>query len=126
MVLNYWVNPSVAFSSLHDSMQMDSGITLAELKVNSVEVSLRVCGDVRVVYKDDVYRGAKDMPEELLDKFASGTAYNDPDIVIDMNNWFETFIYIDGVYAGGDVVDVDGETEWSLLTSLYDICLSVN
>lgn len=111
--------------NLHDSMQLDSGITVASLSVGNVEIDIRVCGDVRVYYKGERYAHAHAMPSELLEKFKNGTADNDPDISIEMNNWFESFIYIDGQHAGGDVVDVDGETPVSLFSSMYDMYLEI-
>lgn len=100
-----------------DSMQLDSGQELINLEGTkngyNVEASVRVVGDVRVIFRDQVYRNAGRMPKELLDCYrnhknpeeiatSDGEEYETP-YYCDMNNWLEKFIVVRD--AEGKVVD---------------------
>ena len=86
----------VPLADLKDSMLLDSGQEVLALKYKGYDVSVRVCGEVRVDYKDSRFASASKMPEELLAKFRDGSAYDDPGVNIIDNNWFEAFIDKDG------------------------------
>lgn len=95
----------------NDSMELDSGQELVRLvclteEGYNAEASVEVVGEVKVIFRDEVYRCASDMPEELLDCYHNGT--NPIDIIVsegngdkyetpyycDMNNWLEVFVTI--------------------------------
>jgi len=112
----------VPLTELKDSMLLDSGQEVATLKYRGYDISIRVCGEVRVDYKDDRYACASEMPDELLAKFRDASAYDDPDVNIIDNNWFEVFIDKDGVWTGrSDVTDLDEDTEEGLASGLKDM-----
>lgn len=112
----------VPLTELKDSMLLDSGQEVLALKYKDYDVSVRVCGEVRVDYKDDRYAAASEMPDELLAKFRDGSAYDDPDVNIIDNNWFEAFIDKDGAWTGySDVVDLECDTEDGLASGFRDM-----
>lgn len=85
-----------------DSLLFDSGteVASATFEDNGLEINiiLKICGDVRVLYKDIVYKSPSEFPEELKELIKKGEP-ND-DLYIDSNNWFE-FICgeTEGVYC---------------------------
>lgn len=112
----------VPLTDLKDSMLLDSGQDVITISHRGYDVSVRVCGEVRVDYKDDRYAAASEMPDELLAKFRDGSAYDDPDVNIINNNWFEAFIDKDGAWTGySDVVDLEGDTEEGLASGFRDM-----
>lgn len=125
MKLSYTINPNIDFNELHDSMQLESGQTLATLNIDKYTIEIRVCGDVRVHYKDELYKTPAQFPDELLELFKNGKAYDNPDVNIGMNNWFESFIYKDKEYIGGDVFDDSDLDPVSMFTGMYDIYLDL-
>lgn len=95
----------------NDSMELDSGQELVRLVCLTengykAEAGVMVTGDVKVIFRDETYRCASNMPEELLDCFHNGTCPED--IIVsegngdkyetpyfcDMNNWLEAFVTI--------------------------------
>lgn len=83
---------------IHDSMELDSGQVVASLSTSDVLVEIRVEGDVRVVFNDEVYKASTQFPDELLQLFHDGgeeyeKALEDGRLYIDNNNWFEYFVY---------------------------------
>ena len=113
----------VPLADLKDSMLLDSGQEVITHKYKGYDVSVRVCGEVRVNYKDSRYASASQMPEELLAKFRDGSAYDDPDVNIIDNNWFEAFIDKDGEWTGRSAVvdDFENESEEDIATGLKDM-----
>ena len=92
-------------------MELDSGQELVRLECLTengykAEAGVMVTGDVKVIFRDETYRCASNMPEELLDCFHNGT--NPEDIIVsegngdkyetpyfcDMNNWLEICVTI--------------------------------
>ncbi len=89
-----------------DSMEFDSEQSVAELTINDIVVELRVVGDVRVVFNDDSWRTPSQFPDELKEIIRKGTLGTDERVYVDMNNWFEMFIYKNDEWTGwSDVVD---------------------
>lgn len=83
---------------VNDSMELDSGQVVADLEVDDLLVEIRVEGYVRVVFDDQTYKAASQMPEELIDLFHNGgeeyeKAVESGRLYIDDNNWFESFVY---------------------------------
>ena len=113
----------VPLSKLKNSMLLDSGQEVIALKYKGYDISVRVCGDVRVTYKDNLYKASSQMPEELLEKFRDSSAYEDPDVTIIDNNWFEAFIDKDGTWTGWSTVvdDFENESKEAIASSLMDM-----
>lgn len=91
------------FFNLRDSMCYDSGTEALTAKISMDNGDIYDCviatqGHVRVIYKGDVYKSACQMPDELIDKFYRGVAYDDGDLYCDENNWWEVMIYKNGDY----------------------------
>lgn len=111
-------------SDVNDSMELESGQIIAELNRLYHRVELRVVGDVRVVYKDEVYKSVSQMPDELVQLFHWEKAWENEDVYIDDNNWFEVLIYKDsGLWTGyGEVVECEGMSPADIECLLND-CL---
>ena len=119
------------FYKMTDSMCFDSGLVALKAELidgdNQYNISVIAEGDVRVFYKDNCYRCASQMPDELLDKFESGAINDDPDYYCDMNNWWEVEVYKNGDYidwAGGfmdfcpaDFTDEEDIKQWLIATA---------
>lgn len=107
-------------------MELDSGQEVARLEKGKYVVTLEVRGTVRVCYKDNIYRCASNMPEELIQMFHDWKPEYEEIVSCDMNNWFEVFLWEkdkDGKlhWLGiSDVCDVENEDEEALRTSLED------
>lgn len=91
----------IDLEDIHDSMQLDSGQVVAELKNELLSITLEVRGQVRVLWNPDpdgephdgsVYKCASQFPEELMKIFAEGRAGDMDNIFVDDNNWFEVFV----------------------------------
>lgn len=95
--------------NMHDSMLIESGTIIATMTTGNYKCEIRVCGEVRVVYKGVAYRSPEAFPEELREMFASGKADNSDEVFIDDNNWYELF-----------VDDEKGWTGWSEVLDSLD------
>ena len=95
------------------SMLFDSGEEIARGTFTygdeHLEISLKVCGEVAVTYKDEIFHRPSDFPDELIqiikehpydwDIYApSGEGNDDFEcyIYVSMNNWFEYLFDGDG------------------------------
>lgn len=98
----------------NDSMLAESGMIAKldiEVEGKPETIGLYVCGDIRIIYKDEVYKYPSDYPEELTKLINSGKAYNSKDVEIGNNNWVELMWTENGGVVdcfGMDTV-VDGE-----------------
>lgn len=95
---------------INDSMEVESGTELARLEAGENVVTLEVRGDVRVRYKDEIYKTPCQFPEELMQLFHDRMAFENDDVEVIDNNWGEVFLWKkeDGklVWTGeSDVVD---------------------
>lgn len=96
-----------------DSMLFDSETLVATVKTPENYIcSLEVVGEVKVCYQDEIYKSFSQMPEKLKEKFVDGSVWQDENIVIDNNNWFEI------KYAGDGAVL---ECEVSSVNNLYEV-----
>lgn len=93
--------------TIGDSMCFDSGFTALSAEVfdgsDKYEVVIKAQGHVKLWWRDMCFKHASSFPDELLEKFRNGTAYKE--VEIDENNWWETLIYKDGDYIGGDIFE---------------------
>ena len=130
MKLDFHLNPAINLEEVKDSMQLDSGQTIAHLKVDNYDITLEVRGEVRVVWTPDpenepdrseVYKHASDFPDELMAVFASGEGTaEDPRIYVDDNNWFEIFIDKDGRNVQYDTADAEELNPQQVFSLLWD------
>ena len=123
MKLEYKQN--IDLSNINDSMELESGQVIATLEMGEQLVSLEVHGDVRVIYKDEVYKTQSQFPEELMQMFHDCSAFESPLVEIQDNNWFEMFLYekkhTTWKWTGeADVVDVEGCKPHELLSQMID------
>lgn len=95
-----------------DSLLLDSGVTVYSAVVDGKwEVSLRTCGDVKIIWKEESYRYPQDFPEELKKVIRKGKLDSHPDASVVMNNWYEMFVYAkNGDLVYNDVWDEDIST----------------
>ena len=88
-IVNLCINPE--WETMGDSMCYDSGtyFLIAKIKTDTcdINVCIRAQGHVKVYYKDNMYKHANQMPQELIDMFRDGTAWTECDVV--ENNWWE-------------------------------------
>ena len=90
-----------------DSMAYDSGELICSFGNDNDYVQIAIRGDVRVIYKDEIYKHFTNMPEELQQLFIKGNYQKIEQIAyIAENNWPEFEYYKDGQYIGGDVFEV--------------------
>ena len=116
----------VDISNINNFMELDSAQEIARLEKCKYVVTLEVRGDVRVCYKDSIYKCASNMPEELIQMFHDWQPEYEEIVDVGMNNWFEVFLWEkdkDGkLYWLGisDVCDVENEDAEDLRSSLED------
>lgn len=117
---------NIDLTDINSSMELESGQEIARLRRGDRVVTVEVRGEVRVVYKKQTYKSVSQMPEELIQMFRNGKAFNSKKVFVDMNNWFEVFTWTlqDGklVWTGNsDVVDVENNTPEQMRAFLTDI-----
>ena len=84
---------TIDLTNINDSMELDSEQEVARYDKDHFCVTLEVRGSVRVIYKNEVYKSASQMPDELLQLFHDGKADEEHEVYMDMNNWFESFFW---------------------------------
>lgn len=120
----------VDLSGINTSMELDSGQELARLYDGDLCATLKVVGDVRVIYEDELYKAPSQFPEELMKLFHDGKADSEHGVEIAFNNWFELHVWKVGKDDKGnekldfaglcDVVDVEGNTPHEIRGLLAD------
>ena len=92
-IKNLWINPD--WKTMGDSMCFDSGTNFLSATVSSesgdVDILIQARGSVKVYYKDEMFKCASQMPQELIDKFKDDSAWDDDDCDIIDSNWWELF-----------------------------------
>ena len=95
-------------------------------------MSLEVRGYVTVDQGDYRYRHASEMPADLVAAFADGTAYEDDNISIIENNWFEMMFtelcsgecgYCDGIVVEEDFSQYT-KAEMQTMFEQYGMCVA--
>lgn len=98
-----------------DSMLFESGTNIAKgtfaKGTENLEVYLDVRGEVSVTYKDEVYFSPEEFPDELKDliKEHPNQWFDDDDIYVGMNNWFEYIFDNDGEVFEEDLSETTPE-----------------
>lgn len=75
-----------------DSLLFDDE-TIAQLNTKEYMVTIEVIGDIRLFFKGQLYKSAANYPDELVKLLKSGKAYENENLEICDNNWFEINIY---------------------------------
>ena len=118
--------------NMRDSMCYDSGTRALSAIItdnkDTYKVIIETQGAVRVHYKGDIYKSACQMPDELIDMFYRGVAYDKGEVFCDENNWWEVEVYKNGEYVdylGGfmdfspyDFKDIDDIKQY-LIDTIY-------
>ena len=106
-IKNIWINPD--WKTMGDSMCFDSGTTFLEATISTdkgdIDVAIKAQGHVKVYYKDELYKHANQMPQELIEKFKDGSVLYDDDCYITENNWWETLWGFNG-HSDGEVFEI--------------------
>ena len=116
--------------NIKDSLQLDSGTLIAEYIDNDLSARIEVVGDVRIIFKGDVFKYPSNFSDELKQIVAEGNVYDDERIEVCENNWFE-LIVIDNtnnteIDIGDDpIIAVEGLTAYELKDLLISILNSV-
>ena len=121
MKLNFSLNENIDFERLVDSMQLDSGITVATLDVDDYHIYVEVQGHVRVSFHPDPNKDARegdrycspsDFPEALMAYFSHDISHPEylgldtpKNIRIDENNWFEVVVEKNGTFLWSDIAE---------------------
>ena len=97
-------------SDIPDTLLIKSGTVIAEYHNNDINLSLEVCGSIKIWYGEDYYTDPEEYPEALTDMLMHGL-YNEESI--SNNNWYELFELDDkGDKTGKSwVVNCDNYTE---------------
>ena len=115
--------------NINDSMEVESGTELARLESGDHVVTFEARGDVRVRYKDEIYKTPCQFPEELMQLFHNGQADQEHGVEVIDNNWLEVFLWIRKgqklEWTGeSDVVDAGFDTATDVFAFLKD-CLDI-
>lgn len=126
MKLEFTAN--INLENINDSMELDSGQVVAQLKMKDEEsgkditVTLEVQGHVKVYYKDGMYKCASQMPEELIKLFHDGyESETEHDLSVIENNWFEIYIEEPDQCLHSDVAYPEGMNRFELLAMMIDV-----
>lgn len=98
---------------IKDSMQFDSDTEICSYVSpdGKFTVTIEVRGEVRLTYNDETYTKPSEFPQEVKEIIKNGDLWNNDEVYIGNNNWFELFIWdCDGDYIDSDVVDIEGKT----------------
>ena len=108
-------------TNVTDSMEFDSGTEIATLSFGDSEASIMVCGEVRVTFKDELYRKPSEFPEELKEIIRAGHVFDHEDVYVGNNNWF-AIQFRDGTEwdPNDDVVDVEGLSKQEVFSLMWD------
>lgn len=112
--------------TVNDSMELDSGQTVASLEFEKdgrkYEFEIRVCGEVRVTFKKETYFRPSEFPDALKALFHNGRADGDRRVYIGNNNWFELYVIADGRIDGEwcDVLDGGWTSETDVFSFFLD------
>ena len=117
---------AVPLAECKDSLLFNHGDIIASLSSsNGILVQIGVVGDVRIVYKGDVYRYPDNYPDEITKALKDGTfsqMESDGTVEVINNNWFEVFVSKNDQPINSDVWEMvlDTISEDKLKESLID------
>ena len=117
---------AVPLAECKDSLLFNHGDIIASLSSsNGILVQIGVVGDVRILYKDNVYRYPDNYPDEITKALKDGTfGQMEYDGIVETinNNWFEVFVFKNNEPVNSDVWEMvlDTISEDKLRESLID------
>lgn len=79
-------------SQYTDSLLFD-GETIARLETKEYAVTIEVIGDIRIFYRDNLYKCSANFPNELKEIIKNGKVLEHNEVEIIDNNWFEIDVY---------------------------------
>lgn len=108
----FWLKPEAERHGISDSLLLSSGTEIFSAVLDKKwHVFLRVCGDVRILWKDEIYKDVSQFPDELKEFIRTKNIFVDSlpeDSSVINNNWYELFIYDDeNNCVTSDVCDID-------------------
>lgn len=94
-----------------DSLLLDSGKVILKAETSDgYKIDIMVIGDVRLLWKGEVYKSACQFPDELTETIRKGDLGN-ADLEIGESNWYEMSVcYPNGELAVSDFIDLDLNT----------------
>lgn len=98
-------NKFIDTERIPDSMCLDSGNHICHYENNGHTIDIEVHGIVDVEYEGESYKHFTDMPKKLQEMFKDGTAWNNEDVKIIDNNWYEIFFDFN---VTSDYVEIEG------------------
>ena len=104
----FWMLPKADRKGITDSLLMDSGREIVSAQVGDHDYAIRTQGEVRIRWKDEIYRYLQDFPDELVKLIRKGKADGHPDCEVIENNWYELMVWDENntlVYS--DLIDID-------------------
>lgn len=108
----FWLMPAEYRQGITDALLLSSGTEIFSAILDKKwHVFLRVCGDVRILWKDEIYKDVTQFPDELKEFIRTKNIFVDSipeDSAVLNNNWYELFIYDDeNNCVKSDVCDID-------------------
>lgn len=89
-ILDFEINGDL--SQYTDSLLFEDE-TIAILKTEKYQVTIEVIGDIRIFFKDNLYKCPGNFPNELKEIINAGKVLEHNEIEIINNNWFEIDVY---------------------------------
>lgn len=110
-ITDFFFIPEEERKLITDSLLLDSGQEILAGSVGDINVSVIVCGEVRVGWKGQIYRSASQYPDDLAEAIRTGSFHvgrdeNDENF-IGNNNWFEVRVWRNKTLLKEDIVDID-------------------
>ena len=107
-ITSFWLMPKERRQDITDSLLLNSGTEVFSAMAGGYDFSLRVQGNVKVVYGDDTFKTPSCFPEALKEAIRTKRCYHDSNIYIAENNWYELMVWDkDCTCVLSDVVDLD-------------------
>lgn len=112
-VTDFWIVPLKERKKITDSLLVDSGQIVLEGTYKGVQVSVVVCGEVRLEWKGQTYKSASQYPEDL-ERALRNHKFEKLGGYIGANNWYELRVCKDkqslnevDVFNGDCLVEMD-------------------
>lgn len=108
----FWLKPEAERQGISDSLLLSSGTEIFSAILDEKwHVFLRVCGEVRILWKDQIYKDVSQFPDELKEFIRTKNIFVDSlpeDSAVLNNNWYEFFVYDDqNNCVNSNVIDID-------------------
>lgn len=112
----------VDLTDVADSLLIESGTVIAELQLvneSCSRCSIETKGEIRILWKDEIYTTPFSYPDDLIESIKSGDVYTDSNCYVDLNNWFEIFYEVNGK-EDSDVLDVEFHKPQEIISIMLD------